>query len=107
MYLLELDFYSLDFFTPNETETEFYLKKKIKTDDDIKDAGKEFLNKGVKTDPILVEKITDNDGNTLAKFTAKQERVLTEEIAWLMLYMFRGGMEEPGGTSQALWEWDL
>ena len=42
------DFYSLDFFTPNETETEFYLKKKIKTDDDIKDAGKEFLNKGVK-----------------------------------------------------------
>jgi penicillin-binding protein 1A len=21
--------------------------------------------------------------------------------------MFRGGMEEPGGTSQALWEWDL
>jgi penicillin-binding protein 1A len=66
-----------------------------------------FLNKGVKTDPILVEKITDNDGNTLAKFTAKQERVLTEEIAWLMLYMFRGGMEEPGGTSQALWEWDL
>jgi penicillin-binding protein 1A len=66
-----------------------------------------FLNKGVKTEPILVEKITDNEGNTLAKFTAKQERVLTEEIAWLMLYMFRGGMEEPGGTSQALWEWDL
>ena len=24
-----------------------------------------------------------------------------------MLYMFRGGMEEPGGTSQSLWEWDL
>src|SRR5690606_28970115 len=21
--------------------------------------------------------------------------------------MFRGGMDEPGGTSQALWEWDL
>ena len=30
------DFYSLDFFTPNETETEFYLKKKIETDDDIR-----------------------------------------------------------------------
>ena len=24
-----------------------------------------------------------------------------------MLYMFRGGMDEPGGTSQSLWEWDL
>src|SRR3546814_2952184 len=24
-----------------------------------------------------------------------------------MLYMLRGGMEEPGGTSQALWAYDL
>ena len=36
----------------------------------------------------------------------KTEKVLSEETAWLMLYMFRGGMEEPGGTSQALWEYD-
>jgi len=66
-----------------------------------------FLNKGVKTDPILVEKITDLDDNTIEDFKPKTTRVLTEEIAWLMLYMLRGGMEEPGGTSQALWEWDL
>ena len=66
-----------------------------------------FLNKGHKTEPVLVEKITDHDGNTLGEFTAKKERAISEEIAWLMLYMFRGGMEEPEGTSQALWEWDL
>lgn len=66
-----------------------------------------FLNKGNKVDPILVEKIADLDGNIIEEFTAKQVKVLSEEIAWLMLYMFRGGMEEPGGTSQALWEWDL
>jgi penicillin-binding protein 1A len=66
-----------------------------------------FLNNGVKTDAILVEKITDLDNNTIEDFKPKTERVLSEEIAWLMLYMFRGGMEEPGGTSQALWEWDL
>ncbi len=66
-----------------------------------------FLNGGLKTDPILVEKITDLDGNIIEEFKAKVKRVLTEEISWLMLYMFRGGMEEPGGTSQALWEWDL
>jgi penicillin-binding protein 1A len=66
-----------------------------------------FLNKGVKTDPILVEKITDLDDNTIEDFKPKTTRVLSEEIAWLMLYMLRGGMEEPGGTSQALWEWDL
>ncbi|WP_316788029.1 transglycosylase domain-containing protein [Pedobacter frigoris] len=66
-----------------------------------------FLNEGVRTDPILVEKITDQDDNIIEEFKAKTKRVLSEEIAWLMLYMFRGGMEEPGGTSQALWEWDL
>lgn len=66
-----------------------------------------FLNKGVRTDPILVEKITDQEGNILEDFVAKTKKVLSEEIAWLMLYMFRGGMDEPGGTSRALWEWDL
>jgi penicillin-binding protein 1A len=64
-----------------------------------------FLNKGVKIDPLLVTKITDQDGNVLATFTLNSQRVLSEETAWLMLYMFRGGMEEPGGTSQALWEY--
>ncbi len=66
-----------------------------------------FLNEGIKTDPILVEKITDQDNNIIEEFKPKTKRVLTEEIAWLMLYMFRGGMDEPGGTSRALWEWDL
>jgi penicillin-binding protein 1A len=64
-----------------------------------------FMNKGIKTDPILVEKITDQDNNVIDEFKPKTKRVLTEEIAWLMTYMFRGGMEEPEGTSQALWEW--
>ena len=66
-----------------------------------------FLNKGVRSEPILVEKITDLDGKVIEVFTSEQKRTLSEEIAWLMLYMLRGGMEEPGGTSQALWEWDL
>jgi penicillin-binding protein 1A len=64
-----------------------------------------FLNKGQKIDPILVSKITDQDGQVLAEFKLKEEKVLSEETAWLMLYMFLGGMEEPGGTSQALWEY--
>lgn len=66
-----------------------------------------FMNKGYKLTPILVKKITDQNGNILASFKAKSEKVLSEEIAWLMTYMLRGTMEEPGGTSQALWEWDL
>jgi penicillin-binding protein 1A len=66
-----------------------------------------FLNKGEKIDPILVEKITDQQGKVIVEFKPQKQRTLTEEIAWLMLYMFKGGMEEPGGTSQALWEYDL
>ena len=42
------DFELLDFFTPNETEAEFYFNKKIETNDDIKSAAKEFLKLGVK-----------------------------------------------------------
>ncbi|WCT10139.1 transglycosylase domain-containing protein [Mucilaginibacter jinjuensis] len=64
-----------------------------------------FLNRGNKIDPLLVTKITDQSGGLLEEFTLKTEKVLSDEIAWLMLYMFRGGMEEPGGTSQALWEY--
>ena len=44
----ENDFQLLDFFTPNETEAEYYLNKKIETNTDIKNAAKEFLNRGVK-----------------------------------------------------------
>lgn len=66
-----------------------------------------FLNKGKHSEPILVNKITDHDGHPLAEFRAKPKQALSQEIAWLMTYMLRGTMEEPGGTSQALWEWDL
>ena len=38
----------IDFFTPNETEAEFYLNKKIETDKDIKNAAQDFLKKGIK-----------------------------------------------------------
>jgi len=42
------DFNLLDFFTPNENEAEFYLNKKIKSEQDVKNAASEFLKKGVK-----------------------------------------------------------
>ena len=42
------DFKFIDFFTPNETEAEFYFNKKIETEKDIKIASEEFLKKGIK-----------------------------------------------------------
>ena len=42
------DFKLLDFFTPNETEVEFYLNKTIDTERGIKNAAADFLDMGVK-----------------------------------------------------------
>ena len=50
------DFDLLDFFTPNETEAEYYLNKKIKTEEDIKNAATDFLNMGVKNIIITLGK---------------------------------------------------
>lgn len=66
-----------------------------------------FLNKGIFTEPIFITKIEDNSGRKLAEFKPITRKAISEESAWLMLYMLRGGLEEPGGTSQALFGYDL
>jgi len=64
-----------------------------------------FLNHGIYTNPMLVVKITDRNGNLIKEFKPEQKRVLSEETANLMVYMLKGGLEESGGTSQALWDY--
>lgn len=66
-----------------------------------------FPNQGFHTEPMFITRIEDQNGNLLHQFTPKQKKVLSEETAFLMMHMLKGGMEEPGGTSQALWEYDL
>jgi len=65
------------------------------------------INEGMYHDPILVTRIEDKNGKVIYEPNRKQERVLPYEIAWLMTEMLKGGMTESGGTTQALWEWDL
>lgn len=62
-----------------------------------------FMNKGMHAAPLMVTKITDMEGRTIVTFKPQYKRAISSETAWLMTYMLRGGMEEPGGTSQALW----
>ncbi|KAA9333536.1 penicillin-binding protein 1A [Adhaeribacter soli] len=66
-----------------------------------------FVNNGFRTEPMYVTRIEDRNGNVIHTFMPKQKKVLSSETAWLMTYMLKGGMEEQGGTSQALWEYDL
>ncbi|KAA9338375.1 penicillin-binding protein [Hymenobacter busanensis] len=71
------------------------------------DAYSTFVNGGFRTEPLIVTRIEDRNGNVIKQFDPQQKRVIPAETAWLMLYMLRGGMDEPGGTSQALWEYEL
>ncbi|WP_194350008.1 penicillin-binding protein 1A [Pontibacter beigongshangensis] len=66
-----------------------------------------FPNRGFYTTPRFITRIEDRNGNLIHQFVPKQKKVLSEETAFLMMHMLKGGMEEPGGTSQALWEYDL
>lgn len=64
-----------------------------------------FLNKGNYNKPMLVTKITDRDGNIIKEFSTVSKKVLKDSTANKMVYMLKGGLEEPGGTSQALWDY--
>lgn len=66
-----------------------------------------FLNHGVHTTPMFITRIEDRNGNTLHEFVPERKQVISEETAWLMIHMLKGGLEEPGGTSQALFQYDL
>jgi len=70
------------------------------------DAYSTFLNSGFRSAPRLITRIEDRNGNVIQQFDPVQHRAISPETAWLMTYMLRGGMEEPGGTSQGLWDFE-
>lgn len=64
-----------------------------------------FMNRGEWIEPHFVSKVYDNKGNLLFTYKPEKRQAISEETAFLMTYMLRGGIEEPGGTTRALWEW--
>ena len=64
-----------------------------------------FINGGSYVDPMLVFKIEDAKGRVLYEFETKKREAIKPESAFLMQYMLRGGVEEPGGTSRGLFEY--
>lgn len=61
-----------------------------------------FVNKGEHTTPYYIDRIEDKNGNVIQQFTPKKRPAMSEEHAYLMLYMLRGGFEESDGTSQGV-----
>ncbi|TDK46061.1 penicillin-binding protein 1A [Algoriphagus formosus] len=61
-----------------------------------------FANKGEYTTPFYIDRIEDKNGNVIQQFTPKKRPAMSEEHAYLMTYMLRGGFDEAGGTSQGV-----
>lgn len=66
-----------------------------------------FVNDGQSTEPVIVQRIEDRDGNVIETFTSQHKRAISPESAFLMRYMLQGGLQESGGTSQNLWSYNL
>lgn len=61
-----------------------------------------FVNSGIYTTPYYISRIEDKNGNVIENFTPKRKEAISEQTAYKMVYMLRGGVEERGGTSAGL-----
>lgn len=66
-----------------------------------------FVNKGIWIEPHYVARIEDHNGNVIQEFIPKTRDAISEEVAYAMVHMLRGGTEEGGGTSQALFQYNV
>ena len=66
-----------------------------------------FVNQGTWTKPYYITRIEDKYGNVIKNFVPERKEALSEEDAYIMLYMLRGTVEEEGGTARGLARWDL
>ena len=56
-----------------------------------------FANRGIRTAPLFVTRIEDNEGNVLANFTPQMDEVISESSAYKMLVMLRAVINEGTG----------
>lgn len=56
-----------------------------------------FVGKGIRTAPLFVTRIEDNEGNTVATFTAQKNEVISEESSYRMIEMLRAVINEGTG----------
>ena len=59
-----------------------------------------FVNHGIRSAPLFVTRIEDNEGNIIAEFTPRMNEVISQKSADKMLYMLRGVVD--GGTAGRL-----
>ncbi|GAB2788545.1 transglycosylase domain-containing protein [Rhabdobacter roseus] len=66
-----------------------------------------FVNGGHRTEPMTVLRIEDRYGNLLQDFYPKANQEISANMAYNMLYLLKGSVEDPGGTSVRLRSYGL
>ncbi|MTI19905.1 penicillin-binding protein [Fulvivirga sp. RKSG066] len=61
-----------------------------------------FANSGIYTKPNYLLKIEDKNGNVIQNFVPETRQAISQQTAYKMLYMLKGGVDEVGGTSRGL-----
>ena len=56
-----------------------------------------FANRGIRTAPLFVTRIEDNEGNIISEFSPLMEEVISEESSYKMLDMLRAVINEGTG----------
>lgn len=65
-----------------------------------------FVNEGVWTEPTFITRI-EHKGKVIFTSNPKRRRAISQESAFLMIHMLKGGIQEPGGTSGRLYRYNI
>ena len=66
--------------------------------EEMVDAYTTFANKGIRTEPLYVTRIEDNNGNVIATFTPHTHEIISETTAYKMIYMLREVLDHGTGV---------
>ncbi|MEE0951653.1 MAG: transglycosylase domain-containing protein [Paludibacteraceae bacterium] len=66
--------------------------------EEMVDAYTTFANKGIRTEPLYITHIEDDNGNVIGLFTPKTHEVISEITTYKMIYMLRAVMDHGSGV---------
>ncbi len=66
--------------------------------EEMVDAYTTFANKGIRTEPLYVTHIEDNNGNVIGTFTPRTHEIISETTAYKMIYMLREVLDHGTGV---------
>ena len=66
--------------------------------EEMVDAYTTFANKGIRTEPLYVTRIEDNNGNIIGSFTPRTHEIISETTTYKMIYMLRAVLDHGTGV---------